>query len=182
VWQKILGELDDESDPIAHCHEVIARAMQALGIAQRNRWLLANALDHLTLGRVALYQSILLGTASTTAPYIDDAREHIDAAVDGLRKSGAMHRLPLGLVVHAILHHHLRRPDRARADLDDAWFVASRGPMRLQQANIQLARARLFQDRKALTHARVLITECTYNRRLPELEDAERASVRWPAS
>jgi hypothetical protein len=46
--------------------------------------------------------------------------------------------------------------------------------MKLHLADIALTRARLFNDKDALKKARVLIDECGYGRRLPELKDAER--------
>ena len=51
--------------------------------------------------------------------------------------------------------------------------IAERGGMKLHLADIALTRARLFNDKDALKKARVLIDECGYGRRLPELEDAE---------
>ncbi|HEY5752425.1 MAG TPA: hypothetical protein VIT21_04690, partial [Chthoniobacterales bacterium] len=38
------------------------RAEQALKIAERNKWLLDVALDHLAVGRIALYEAILEGS------------------------------------------------------------------------------------------------------------------------
>ena len=61
------------------------------------------------------------------------------------------------------------------------WAVASFRPQ-LHRADCALHRARLFRDRAALTQARDLIESCGYGRRLPELEDAERAAADWPAS
>ena len=58
------------------------------------------------------------------------------------------------------------------ADLDEAWEIAERGPMRLHMADVQLTRARLFRDRQALEAAAELIEKCGYRRREGELEDA----------
>jgi hypothetical protein len=91
-------------------------------------------------------------------------------------------------------------PDSAQADLDEAWDIASRGPMRLHMADIHLYRARLFfreptypwadwdlwQTDKSgpprprvaaddLAAAEKLINECGYHRRDEELADAKRA-------
>jgi hypothetical protein len=62
-----------------------------------------------------------------------------------------------------------------RADLDEAWEIAERGPMPLFMADIHLYRARLFGDLAALAAARQLIEKHGYGRRLPELADAEAA-------
>ncbi len=67
----------------------------------------------------------------------------------------------------------------ARADLDEAWEIAERGPMPLYQADVQLHRARLFRDPDALTEARRLIEEHGYGRRLGELSDAEEVAESW---
>jgi len=99
-------------------------------------------------------------------------------------------------------------PDSAQADLDEAWEIAERGPMPLFLADIHLHRARLFFREATypwnqhpdgsprgpaddLAAARAIITKVTtftkpdgtviqasYGRRLPELEDAERAILR----
>ena len=45
--------------------------------------------------------------------------------------------------------------------------------MKLHLADIALTRARLFEDKAELAKARALIEACGYERRLPELEDAE---------
>jgi hypothetical protein len=73
-------------------------------------------------------------------------------------------------------------PESAQEDLDEAWEIAERGPMRLFLADIHLYRARLFfreatypwQSPAAdLAAARKLIEQCGYGRRKEELEDAQ---------
>jgi hypothetical protein len=86
-------------------------------------------------------------------------------------------------------------PDSAQSDLDEAWEIAERGPMRLHMADILLTRCRLFgiavkkgqgvkgpeveypweSPEKDLAESRKLIEKCGYGRRLLELEDAEKA-------
>jgi hypothetical protein len=72
----------------------------------------------------------------------------------------------------------------ARSDLDEAWDVAERGPMRLHMADIHLYRARLFfrekyypwkSSQEDLAAVEKLINECGYHRRDEELADAKRA-------
>ena len=67
----------------------------------------------------------------------------------------------------------------AHADLDEAWQIAERGPMKLFMADIHLHRARLFRYKSELANARALIEECGYWRRKEELEDAEAAAGSW---
>jgi hypothetical protein len=51
--------------------------------------------------------------------------------------------------------------------------------MKLHMADVQLHRARLFRDRRALAEAKALIDECGYHRRDDEVADAEEAFRRW---
>ncbi|HEV7588280.1 MAG TPA: hypothetical protein VGO40_09195, partial [Longimicrobium sp.] len=75
--------------------------------------------------------------------------------------------------------------DSARSDLDEAWQVSERGPMRLHMADIYLYRARLFRaitpypwgsPQSDFTAARRLIEQCGYRRRDAELKDTEAAA------
>jgi tetratricopeptide (TPR) repeat protein len=158
------------------CRTVVMRANQTLEWMMQQRWLLAIALDHLTLGRAELYLSIL-------EPSDRDARRaatvELNAAVDGLRASGSQDHLPRGLLSRAWLFALEGDPTGARADLDEAWEIAERGPMRLFMADVHLYRARLIRDREELGEARRMITELGYGRRNEELEDAERAATGW---
>ena len=78
-------------------------------------------------------------------------------------------------------------PDSALEDLDEAYEIAERGPMRLFLADIHLYRARLFfraedypweTPEADLKAARKLIEQCGYWRRKEELEDAERVILK----
>ena len=118
--------------------------------------------------------------------------------MDGLRHAGEQIWLTAGLLTRAWLRFLTgvrTGPERAQADLDEAWEIAERGPMRLFLADIHLHRARLFgrsggvisnqssvisgekypwESPKAdLAAARRLIESCGYGRRQEELEDAE---------
>lgn len=136
--------------------------------------LLAIALDHLTLGRVALFREVLeqetLGSGSAA---------HIEGAVHGMRQSSESNYLPRALLTHAWLRVLQGRAAEARADLDEAEQIAERGPMPLYLADIHLHRARLFfreepeAAKQHLAKARELIFRHGYLRRKPELEDAE---------
>jgi len=71
----------------------------------------------------------------------------LDLAVYGLRRSGNMDYLPRGLLTRAwsrSLAGARAGPESAQSDLDEAWEIAERGPMRLFMADIHLYRARLF--------------------------------------
>ncbi|HWK89490.1 MAG TPA: hypothetical protein VNP72_05825, partial [Longimicrobium sp.] len=178
------------------CRDASDRATATLVIAESQWWLLDIALDHLTLGRALMYGSVLEADASVTqlAPNtgrlfdLTAPQHHLDAAVDGFRRAGTTHHLPRGLMSRAWLRFLQGSRDMARADLDEAWEIAERGPMRLHLADIHLHRTRLFHAARPypwgtpyadLAAARRLIEECGYGRRKGELEDTEAAAERW---
>ncbi len=143
--------------------------------------LLDFALNHLTLGRAALYAAILERSS------LDPCRAPLQHAVDGLRRAGTQDHLPRGLLTRAwlrFLEGHRTGPESAQSDLDEAWEIAERGPMKLFLADIHLHRARLFfrepeypwgSPAADLAAARELIEKCGYGRRKEELADAEAA-------
>ena len=108
--------------------------------------------------------------------------------------------LPHGLLTRAWLRFLTGArtgPESAQSDLDEAWEIAERGPMKLFLADIHLYRARLFgrsggvisnqssvicgekypweSPAADLAAAEKLINECGYHRRDQELADARRA-------
>ncbi len=142
--------------------------------------LLDIGLDHLTLARAALYTTILGGKRP--------AGTHMREAADFLRRAGQQDYLPGGLLTSAFWRAASGAFDGAREDLDEAFEIAERGPMRLHLADIHLHRARLFglmanrpavypwvSARDDLDKARRLIDECGYGRWREELADAEAA-------
>jgi hypothetical protein len=185
---------DEQVEEIATaCLAIAERAAWTLTIAKNNHRLLHIALDHLTLGRAALYGALLILKSGGTPDYdgknaadtLEESRAHVNAAVHGLRAAGTMDHLPRVLLTRAWLScveggaDAEPALDTARADLDEAQRIAERGAMRLHLADIHLHRARLFRDRDALAKARRLIVECGYGRRREELSDAEAAAREW---
>lgn len=200
---------------IRSCLAVSQRAAQTLKWEEgmRGAPLLDFALHHLSRGRAALYAAILEGKAGRlqytderlspmprgvgNTPRLVAARLELDAAVAGLRHAGQMDEMPGGLLTRAWLRSLTgprTGPESAQSDLDEAWEIAERGPMRLFLADIHLHRARLFgppsPDGQApkypwtspeadLTEARTLIVKHGYGRRMGELEEAEAAAARW---
>jgi hypothetical protein len=180
---------------------VSKRATLALNWAKEGGrgWLLTIALDHLTLGHIAIYRAVLEKSESR---FLSPDLAHVHAAVDGLRRAGTQDHLPRGLLARTWLRFltgtHIG-PDSAQADLDEAWEIAERGPMPLFLADIHMYRARLFfrvspypwaQDpnnpdgpprgpKDDLAAARKLIEKHGYWRRKEELEDAEEAAKNW---
>jgi hypothetical protein len=192
------GKAQDEAKQeasLAKCRSVSERAARTLKWAEGNNVALLDiALNHLTLGRAELYAAILESRSRreesapplpASQPGLASAAREIDHAVSGLRRAGAQHHLPRGLLTRAWLRSLTGRatgPDSAQSDLDEAWEIAERGPMPLFLADIHLYRARLFHRDKPypwqspqhdLAEARRLIFKHVYLRRKEELEDAE---------
>ena len=186
---------DSHAPQIQSCSNVFRRAAQTLRLVIPKNLLLPIALDHLTLGRTALYQAILEGSS------LNRCRMSVEYAVDDLRRAGQEVHLPRGLLTRALLRSlsgastvTQAGPDSAQSDLDEAWEIAERGPMPLFLVDIHLHRARLFGRHASsaigeqypwespaadLAAARRLIEKHGYLRRLEELEDAEVASRNW---
>jgi tetratricopeptide (TPR) repeat protein len=181
--------------PLQSCAAVSQRAAKIVEWLVPGDSLLDIPLDLLTLGRAALYASILDPHNSQ----IPAATSHINSAVDGLRSAGKSDDLPRGLLTRAWLRFLTGArtgPESAQADLDEAWEIAERGPMPLFQADIHLHRTRLFHavtpypwptdidgrtrgPKDDIAAARQLIEKHGYWRRKEELEDAEEAAKRW---
>jgi hypothetical protein len=187
---------------LALSRAVAERVAQTLewAVNHLNFGLLSIALDHLTLGRAALYAEILESRSrhrepeKTHSPTSEEsqcgfttAAMELDQAVSGLRRAGMQDHLPPGLLTRAWLRSLTGArigSESAQSDLDEAWEIAERGPMPLHLADIHLYRARLFFREAAypwesphhdLAEARRLIFKHGYLRRKEELEDAEAA-------
>lgn len=177
AWKSLLklriqgSELKTATAACRAVKQPVEKAPQIVLHGSRN--LLANAHNHLILGRAALYEAIL------SKSKIRNAKSEIEKAVDGLRSAGRTHHIPRGLLSRALLRNVEGDIDGCRADLDEAWQIAERGPMRLYMADIHLHRARLFRDKAELAEAAKLINECGYHRRDGELADAQEAAKNW---
>lgn len=164
------------------CRAVSQRAAQTVEWVEAARVdILSIALDHLTLGRAAFYATILCQSESR------EPKSEIEQAVTGLRQAGQQDELPRALLTRAWLRFREGKPtgsESAQSDLDEAWEIAERGPMRLFLTDIHLHRARLFFREKHypwespqadLAAAEKLINDCGYHRRDEELADAKAA-------
>jgi tetratricopeptide (TPR) repeat protein len=167
------------------CREVRERAEQTLAWAIKYLGLLDIALDHLSLGRAHLGLALTAPLPATPGEEAEadlaKAAEHLDHAVEGLRRAGAEHHLPRGLLARAALRRHRDEPAAADADLSEALEIAERGSMRLFECDAHLEWARLCRqqgDREgAKEHtakARKLVEETGYERRRREVEWLER--------
>jgi tetratricopeptide (TPR) repeat protein len=157
----------------AACEEVRERAGLTLGWAMEGHQgsLLDIALDQLSLGRSHL------GLVLTSPAPDYAATEHLSQAVAGLRKAGAEHHIPRGLLARAALHRLSGNPALAHADLTEAEDIATRGHMRLHETDAHLEWTRLCRDtgdlaaaREHLAKARALVDATGYERRRREVD------------
>lgn len=149
--------------------EVQIRASQTLKWAQswgpRSR-----GLDHISLGLALLIEGQLDGTVDFVT-----AAEHLNIAVNELRRS-EVDVVTYALLARATLHRARCALDFARIDLDKATIIATRGGMRLHEADCHLEYARLHlamgekdKARESWAKAKKMIEEMGYHRRDPEI-------------
>jgi hypothetical protein len=209
AWQEIQRSevRSQNSELVEKCRAVSQRAARTLQWYEQasGASLLDIAINQLTLGRAALLEVVLSMGGLPFKTQNLELNASIDAAVDGLRRAGEQEFIVRGLLTRAwlrFLSGARTGPESAQEDLDEAWEIAERGPMRLHMADIYLYRARLFGGMKDegggmkypwdknpdgtprgpkddLAAARKLIEQCGYWRRKEELEDAEEAAHSW---
>jgi tetratricopeptide (TPR) repeat protein len=157
--------------------QVLERAGQTLEWAGRATGvsLLDIAVDHLSLGRAHLRQAQSTG-AGDTSP----AAAHLEQAVQRLRQAGQQWVLPRGLLSRAELDRVRGALDAARRDLEEALDIATRGGMRLHQADCHLEYTRLHlaggdkaAARASLARAKEIVTQTGYHRRDAEVQELE---------
>ena len=186
AWRQMLDY--DDSFPLPKqdfWSSVSHRAAQSLEWALTTGSLVDIARDRLTLSRVRLYRVML--SQEVRRFYDSELSTTLEEVVNGLRRAGQMDELPRGLLTRSWLRFlgGIRTGrGSTHEDLDEAWEVSERGPMRLHMADIHLYRARLFFREKEeypwespesdLKAAEKLINECGYHRRVEELAYAKR--------
>ncbi len=170
----------------AQAEEVLRRAGQTLEWVTAQNWLLDIALDHLSLGRAHLMLADLTPSAPPSLAGkgegriggIGRAAAELDRAVEGLRQAGHQEFVALGLLACAALRRVTGDFDRARRDLDEVLAIATRGGMRLHEADYHLEYARLFlamddaaQAREHFATAQRMVSELGYARRDREVAE-----------
>jgi tetratricopeptide (TPR) repeat protein len=164
--------------------EVQGRVAQTLEWARQGSLALYTiALYNLSLGRAHLLQAQQEGSRDPSTGLrtgFTQAMAYLNQAVDGLRQAGTQHHLPRGLLARAELRRVMGSLDRARADLEEALFIATRGGMRLHQADCHLEYARLHlacgekeKARQSLAKAKEMIEDMGYHRRDREVAELE---------
>jgi hypothetical protein len=129
-----------------------SRASQAFEIARRLDWVLAMALDTLTLGRahLALTLQSLPDERSVEAAR-GDARAaaiSLNEAIEGLRASGQNNYVPRGFLARAAFRRAIGDWEGAKSDLNEAKEIAEPGLMRLYWCDSALEGARLALARR----------------------------------
>ncbi|MGA8613618.1 MAG: hypothetical protein WB760_18490 [Xanthobacteraceae bacterium] len=123
------------------------RAAKTSAIARHNNWLLAIALDTLTVARADLGLALAaVGACQMSAAVGDNARaahSRLNEAVDGLRASGQGDDLPRGLLARSTFRRSIGGWDGAARDLDEVEEIAEPGPMQLYLCDTALGRARM---------------------------------------
>ena len=155
--------------------EVLRRATLTLKWAEREGFLLDIALDHLSLGRAYLLQA-----KQGKAGNFTQATVHLNQALEGLRNAGSQNNLPLGLLARAELYRVTKVFDKAQKDLTETMTIATRGGMRLHEADCHLEQARLHiamgnkdESRESYEIARDMVNEMGYHRRDKEVADLD---------
>lgn len=192
AWQILLGSGCEQENIAAPnysaevqalneiANDVKAKVEQTLVWSIHHKYPQDIALDNLSLGNIALFQEMLYYKDAAHPIDFNATKKNITATLDNLRFAGMMEYLPLALLAQGLLQFLEGDTDSAQTNLNEAWEIAERGPMRLHMIDILLYRARLFKDNDALRQARALIEYCGYWRRKDELEDAEAVSGSWP--
>ena len=147
-----------------------------------NAGILDIALDHLTLGLgkpVRCRHLLKLNLLSN----FEVSKPKLEVTVNSLRHSSMQEFIVHGLRTRAWLRFCIgvrRSSESAQEDLEEAWEIAVRGPMRLHMADIHLYRARLFFREKRIIRgeslgggscsgSKTLIEQCGYWRRKEKL-------------
>jgi tetratricopeptide (TPR) repeat protein len=144
---------------------------QATGVS-----LLDIALIHLSLGRAHLIQA-----ERKRSRDFSQTAAHLNQAVDGLRQAGTQHHIPRGLLARAELRRVMGDVAGAQRDLEEAMSIATRGGMRLHEADCHLEYARLHlacgeheKAQESLDKAKGMIEEMGYHRRDGKVAELER--------
>ena len=177
-WRDGASWAGAEGDEVALLKEIQTRAEfiaeEALRTRFRGLGLLDSALANLCLATVELMRR-----------GVNCPPTMLDEPLRQLRVTEKAEFLPPALLARAWLRFLIgvrSGIESAQSDLDDAWDIAERGPMRLHMADIHLCRARLFFREKTypwkspqddLVAAEKLINDCGYHRRDEELADAK---------
>jgi tetratricopeptide (TPR) repeat protein len=178
------GGVVSRNDLLQDLGEVEKREKQAVELLTKtDGWSLDIAQAYLSLARCSIYRKMLWAAPNS----LEQTYSSLALSLENVRCANQTDYLATFLMVHAMVRYFGNDTEGARADLDEAWDIAERGPMRLHLADIHLYRARLFFRAKTypwespqndLFAAEKLINDCGYHRRDAELADAKRVILR----
>ena len=175
-------ELDDsrkEEELVSIINIAWPRIDKGLQWARDHHFPLDLGLTYLANYQIATWVRRIFPDEAFYAPF---ATEHLDQAMNWLRRAGDAIHFVAGLIAGSVHHKSTGDAGAASQYLDEAWDIAERGPMRLHLADIHLHRARLFfreaqypwkSPQVDLAAAEKLINDCGYHRRDEELADAK---------
>jgi tetratricopeptide (TPR) repeat protein len=191
AWKLMLnGALAPISDEIIRLIAIVqTRAEHTLLRNEFDSDILATAAENLTICRCLLLKSIV---ERRDRSRLGLAENHLVTSVKLFSRVNVQQWMVRGLLTLAWLRFLIGETAGARADLDEAWDIAARGPMKLHMTDIYLYRARLFFRENSypwnkknngdssgpqddLDEAGLLIEECGYHRRDEELAEAWQA-------
>lgn len=121
--------------------KAIDHSTHSLELALTEGWGLATGLGHLAVGRACL-----LAYLSGNNSGLENAKEHLNAAVRNIQIDGAQDQIPRSLLARASLFRTTHEFSRCRADLDDVYEIVSRDNMSLFRCDYHLERVRLFLE------------------------------------
>ncbi len=131
--------------------------------------------------RSAWRESLEAAYAAGDDRRFEEAEQHLERAVQGLRESGQQDYLALGLLIKADMRRVTPDLGGARRDLDEAMTIAERGGMRRHEADCHLGYARLElaegnqeKARGHLDRAKSMIDDMGYHRRDPEVAELDK--------
>lgn len=156
--------------------EAAHRANETIKWARDASSLLAEALDHLTLGRVLC----ITGSQGAAADFAV-AEKELESALNLLKRAGAEFRIPRALLACAEMKYLTGQPVQARALLNDALELATSSRMGLVEADchlrlgqVSLALGDASEARQHCAAASSFISLKGYLRRVPELDQLKR--------
>ena len=136
--------------------------------------LLSNALNNLSLARVAIVEAKNGGKDG------EQILVYLQAAISGLRHSGMMDELPRGLLTRAELYRFTHDFTEAERDLAEVQRIATRSGMwlhladyNLEFARLSVAQTQMYKAREHVAAARDMINRVGYHRRDKELQELE---------
>lgn len=188
AWLRVMGQgvsVFVLNMTVEQSTEVLNRANQWID-TNPDKPLLTTALEYYTRARAAFLHYVLsqnhLSVPTKVPPSVG---EDTEVAMTTFRNASAVDFVPYGLLFRSCILFVNRQLEESKADLDEAWEIAERGPMPLHQADVLLTRARLFfredlaKAWEDLNEAKRLVNKHGYHRRDEEIADAEEAFRIW---